>query len=183
MNRLTGRGRASRRRFSFEGSSSGVPPWRRSKVIGQWATFRQVNSILLPLEILHRLFVLFRRGPGFERAQVAPFSGLRIFLPRIQPVTAFDFPNHGLSLRVPSFRRNVSVARKIDRLRSVSGSFNPSVTKTDPFGLVPAEQSLTHCDLCARCLRHSGLHVTGVRAARPVAFRPTFAYRAFHHVL
>ena len=42
---------------------------------------------LLSFEVLHRFFVFLGRGFRFERAEVAAFAGLRIFLSRIQSVT------------------------------------------------------------------------------------------------
>lgn len=38
------------------------------------------------LEILHRALVLFRRRLAFERAEVAAFARLRIFLPRVEAI-------------------------------------------------------------------------------------------------
>ena len=49
------------------------------------------------LEILHRFFVLLCRGARLKRAEVSPFSCLRIFLPRVQAITArFKFSDHEL---------------------------------------------------------------------------------------
>ena len=51
----------------------------------------------MALEILHRFFVLLCRGARLKRAEVSPFSCLRIFLSRIQAITArFKFSNHEL---------------------------------------------------------------------------------------
>jgi len=49
---------------------------------------------LLPFEILDGFFVLLGRGFGLERDEVSTFPGLGIFLPRIQTVTRFQFPDH-----------------------------------------------------------------------------------------
>jgi hypothetical protein len=49
-------------------------------------TEKQKSS--LPLEELDCALVLLRSVARFERAEVAPLSGFRIFLPRIQPVFA-----------------------------------------------------------------------------------------------
>ena len=52
----------------------------------------------MPFEILNRAFVLFRRSLAVERAEISSFPGLRILLPRIQPILAgFQFPDHGYS--------------------------------------------------------------------------------------
>jgi hypothetical protein len=49
----------------------------------------------MPLEILNRAFVFLRRNLCLKRAEISPFSRLRIFLPRIQPIFAgFQFPDH-----------------------------------------------------------------------------------------
>lgn len=49
---------------------------------------RPVSSgISRALEILDVFLVFFCRGPGFKRAEISAFSGLRIFFARIQPVT------------------------------------------------------------------------------------------------
>jgi hypothetical protein len=49
---------------------------------------------LIPFEILNSFLVLFGGGFGFERAEIAAFVRLRIFLSRIQTVTAFNFSDH-----------------------------------------------------------------------------------------
>jgi hypothetical protein len=43
---------------------------------------------LLPLEVLHSLFVFLRRSFGLERAEISSFPSLPIFLPGIQPILA-----------------------------------------------------------------------------------------------
>jgi hypothetical protein len=51
------------------------------------------------LEILYRAFVLLSSSARRERAEIAPFSGLRIDLARVEAVLAeFDFSDHGLRL-------------------------------------------------------------------------------------
>jgi hypothetical protein len=40
--------------------------------------------------------VFLGRAFGFERAKVSPSSCLRIFLPRLQAVTALNFSNQGV---------------------------------------------------------------------------------------
>jgi len=52
---------------------------------------------LSPFEILHRFFVFLGGGLGFEGAEISTFAGLRILLSRIQPVTGFNFSNHGVA--------------------------------------------------------------------------------------
>jgi hypothetical protein len=53
----------------------------------------------MPLEILNRAFVLLRRSPAIERAEIFAFAGSRILLAGIQPILAgFQFPNHNDSL-------------------------------------------------------------------------------------
>ena len=50
----------------------------------------------MPFEILNRAFVFLRRSLGLERPEISSFSGLWIFLPRVQPILAgFQFPDHG----------------------------------------------------------------------------------------
>jgi hypothetical protein len=56
--------------------------------------------LLLPFEILNRLFVFLRGSLRVERPEISPFSCLRIFLLRIQPIFAgFQFPDHVVFLR------------------------------------------------------------------------------------
>src|ERR1700680_3084468 len=55
----------------------------------------RLGAILLPLEILHRALVLFRRGARFEGAEVAALAGLRTDLSGIEPVFArLQFADH-----------------------------------------------------------------------------------------
>jgi hypothetical protein len=56
-----------------------------------------VTSNSMVLEILHRFLVLLRRRPRLECPKIAPFPCLRIFLPRIQTITArLKFSDHDL---------------------------------------------------------------------------------------
>src|SRR5262245_52807739 len=49
----------------------------------------------MPLEVLHRAFVLFRGGAGAEGAEVAALAGLRVHLARIQAeLTVPELANH-----------------------------------------------------------------------------------------
>jgi len=49
------------------------------------------------LKILHRFFVSLCCGARLKRAEVSPLSGLRIFLSRVQTITArFKFSEHDL---------------------------------------------------------------------------------------
>ena len=53
------------------------------------------NSDSATLEILHRLFVLLRRGARFKRAEIPSLACLRILLPRIQAIaTGLKFSDH-----------------------------------------------------------------------------------------
>ena len=50
---------------------------------------------LVPLEILHRAFVLFGRRARLEGAEIAALAGLRVRLARIEPVFAgSEFADH-----------------------------------------------------------------------------------------
>jgi len=54
----------------------------------------------MPLEILHRLLVLRGGRARAEGAEIAPASGLRIFLARIEPVFAgSQFADHRVFAR------------------------------------------------------------------------------------
>lgn len=54
---------------------------------------------LLPLEVLHSLFVFLRCSFGLECAQIPALPRFRIFLPGIQPILArLKFPDHETSL-------------------------------------------------------------------------------------
>jgi hypothetical protein len=49
----------------------------------------------MPLEILNGAFVFLGGNLCLKRAEISPFSRLRIFLPRIQPIlSGFEFPDH-----------------------------------------------------------------------------------------
>src|SRR6187551_298937 len=64
---------------------------------------------LLPLEVLDFALVSFRGFSSVERAEVAPFSRLRVDLARVEPVlTAAELANHGkrTASRVPIRRRS-----------------------------------------------------------------------------
>jgi hypothetical protein len=64
----------------------------------------------MPFEKLNRALVLFRGFEGFERAEVPPFSGLRVLFPRVETIfTGLQFSNHVLIIfarkkRVPKLR-------------------------------------------------------------------------------
>ena len=68
---------------------------------------------LLPFEILHRFFVFLGGGFGLEGAEVSTFASLGIFLPRIEPIAALNFSNHGFC-RVDEVETalNISASRK-----------------------------------------------------------------------
>jgi hypothetical protein len=56
-------------------------------------TFRAPSPFTF--EVLYRAFVLFRRFPRVEGAEVFPLAGLRIYFARIEPVfTGLQFSNH-----------------------------------------------------------------------------------------
>src|SRR5262249_3853969 len=60
-------------------------------------------SASMPLEILHGALVLFGGRTRFERAEIAPSTGLRIDLARIEPVLAgLQLADHGMLPRYPS---------------------------------------------------------------------------------
>ncbi len=46
----------------------------------------QALTALAPLEVLNGALVFIRRSLGVECAKISSFPGLRILLPRIQPV-------------------------------------------------------------------------------------------------
>jgi hypothetical protein len=49
----------------------------------------------VPLEVLHFTLVFLRRTTTLECAEISPFTGVRIFLPRIQPISArFESLDH-----------------------------------------------------------------------------------------
>ena len=48
----------------------------------------------MSFKILHRPFVFLGGGFGFEGAEVAALSCLRIFLSRIEAITGSQLPNH-----------------------------------------------------------------------------------------
>src|SRR5205085_5526543 len=53
------------------------------------------NAGSMPLEILHRALVLFRRRAGFEGAKVAALAGFRVDFAGIEPVFArLQFSDH-----------------------------------------------------------------------------------------
>jgi hypothetical protein len=47
---------------------------------------RRQTRALMPLEILHSALVLLRRGAAIEGAEIAPPTGLRVELARIEPI-------------------------------------------------------------------------------------------------
>ena len=49
----------------------------------------------MPFEVLHGLLVFLRGRFGFERAEIAALASLRIFLSRIEAITALHFSDHG----------------------------------------------------------------------------------------
>jgi hypothetical protein len=54
------------------------------------------NPSTFPLEILYRSFMLLSLFARVERAQIAAFAVLWIFLARVEPVlTRFQFSDHG----------------------------------------------------------------------------------------
>src|SRR6266404_1682773 len=82
---------------------------------------------LLPFEILHRFFVFLGGGFGFERAEVSMFAGLGIFLPRIQTIARFQFPNHADF--VSRGRRMPTLPSRISTLKIFRSTFaGPLVT-------------------------------------------------------
>src|SRR5882757_4465585 len=53
----------------------------------------------VPLEVLYGAFMLLGRRTRFERAEIAPFAGLRVHFARIEPVFAGrQFSDHGTNL-------------------------------------------------------------------------------------
>jgi hypothetical protein len=67
-----------------------------------------VDSDSMVLEVLHRFLVFLRCGARLKRAEVSPFSGLRILLPRVQAITArFKFSDHDLLLLAHRFCHHV----------------------------------------------------------------------------
>ena len=59
-------------------------------------------TTLASFKILNSLLVFLRGSFGLERAEISSLAGLRIFLSRIQSITALNFSDHGegVSLRV-----------------------------------------------------------------------------------
>ena len=53
----------------------------------------------MSLEVLNVAFVLLGRPAAVERAEIPPLAGLRILLPRIQPIfSGRQLPDHALDL-------------------------------------------------------------------------------------
>src|SRR5947209_2054319 len=81
---------------------------------------RRNTSASAPLKILDGFFVLFRSGLGFERAEVTPFPGFRVLLPRIEPVPTFNFSDHRALSGLVRSRVTPPAQQKLqDRLRCV----------------------------------------------------------------
>lgn len=60
-----------------------------------WARQQHEPLLAFTFEVLYRSFVLFRPFPRVEGAEIFSLAGLRIYLPRIEPVlTGFQFSDH-----------------------------------------------------------------------------------------
>src|SRR2546423_10756114 len=103
-----------------------------------------MKRALSSLEILHRFLVLLRASFGFERPEVATFSGFRIFLSGVQTITGFQFSDH--ADLVSRDRRMPTLPSRVSTLKVFRSTFaGPWVT----FPVRTSKQELCqgHCTL------------------------------------
>src|SRR5215470_3657980 len=68
----------------FHGARGSRPPRKNGYRFSENCMRRR----LVPLEVLHRAFMLLGRGAGQKRPEIAPPAGLRILLARVETVFA-----------------------------------------------------------------------------------------------
>jgi hypothetical protein len=111
----------------------------------------------MPFKILNSFLVFLSRSFGFERTEITAFVRLRIFLSRIQTITALNFANHRevVSLGVG---QAVSV---FDVAQGAKGELYPFLFLTGEYWLRECEQ-----DNYGNQSRKSHNHVSNWQAER-----------------
>src|SRR5437899_3656959 len=105
--------------------AAGSPPVVAPRPPGALALTRAATGSPAGLEVLDRALARFRLSTRPERAQIASVSCLRIFLPRVEPVSAgAELPDHRVSSvltlpLVPAGRARVQSGAALGRRRAL----------------------------------------------------------------